>query len=179
VSDRITAAAEPMAHAHPLYVPPPYQDSVEAGRLILRDGSTAFIRIAQPADREPLREFFGRLSPESQQQCSFSLAAPGGEWLSTLCDASNPRQQLTLVVLRTAGGNPRIIATGAYLTDQAQDDTAEVALAVADPFHGQGLGSLLLERLALLAVSHGITQFWALTHVDNRPMLEVLGGVPR
>jgi acetyl coenzyme A synthetase (ADP forming)-like protein len=30
-----------------------------------------------------------------------------------------------------------------------------------------------LERLALLAVSHGITHFWAVTHVDNRPMLEV------
>ena len=117
MSDRITAAAEPMAHAHPLYVPPPYQDSVEAGRLILRDGSTAFIRIAQPADREPLREFFGRLSPESQQQRSFSLAAPGGEWLSTLCDASNPRQQLTLVVLRTAGGNPRIMGLRAQAPD--------------------------------------------------------------
>ena len=29
---------------------------------------------------------------------------------------------------------------------------AEVALAVDDAFHGKGLGSLLLERLALLAV---------------------------
>jgi hypothetical protein len=32
-----------MAHVHPLYIPQPYQDSAEAGRLILRDGSTAFM----------------------------------------------------------------------------------------------------------------------------------------
>jgi acetyl coenzyme A synthetase (ADP forming)-like protein len=131
------------------------------------------IRIAQPADEEELRAFFARLSPESRRKRFFSLATPRGEWLSTFCDASNPHKQLTLIVIRTAGGSPRIIATGSYLIDKDKEDTAEVALAVEDPLHGQGLGSLLLERLAVLAVRHGITQFWAITHVDNRPMLEV------
>lgn len=162
-----------MAQVRPLFVPPPYQDSVEAGRLILRDGSTAFIRIAQPQDREAFRAFFEHLSPESKQKRFFSLATPRGEWIDTLCDASNPRRQLSLIVLRSTGGAPRIIATGSYLVDKDKDDIAEVALAVDDAFHGKGLGSLLLERLALLAVSHGITRFWAVTHVDNRPMLEV------
>lgn len=162
-----------VAQVRPLFVPPPYQDSVEAGRLILRDGSTALIRIAQPEDREALLAFFEHLSPESKQKRFFSLAAPRREWINTLCDASNPRQQLSLIVLRIMGRGPRIIATGSYLTDKDKDDIAEVALAVDDDFHGKGLGSLLLERLAMLAVSHGITRFWAVTHVDNRPMLEV------
>ena len=162
-----------MAQAHPLYIPQPYQDSAEAGRLILRDGSTALIRIAQSADEENMHAFFDRLSPESRQKRFFSLAPPRGELLSTFCDASDPHKQLTCIVIRTAGGSPRIIATGSYLIDKDKDDTAEVALAVEDPLHGQGLGSLLLERLAVLAVRHGITQFWAITHVDNRPMLEV------
>jgi acetyl coenzyme A synthetase (ADP forming)-like protein len=48
-----------------------------------------------------------------------------------------------------------------------------VALAVADDFQGQGLGTLLLERLALLAVRHGFTHFWAVTQADNRLMCEV------
>jgi acetyl coenzyme A synthetase (ADP forming)-like protein len=162
-----------VALAHPFYVPQPYQDAAEAGRLILRDGSTALIRIAQPADAEELHAFFDRLSPESRRKRFFSLATPRGEWLSTFCDASDPHKQLTLIVIRTAGGSPRIIATGSYLIDKEKEDTAEVALAVEDPLHGHGLGSLLLERLAVLAVRHGITQFWAITHVDNRPMLEV------
>jgi acetyl coenzyme A synthetase (ADP forming)-like protein len=157
----------------PLYLPAPYQDSVESGRLILRDGSTATIRIALPQDREALVGFFDQLSPESRQQRFFSLAAPQGEWLDALCDPSDPRNQLSLVVVRTSGGSPHIIATGSYLTDKTHEHVAEVAFAVDDALHGKGLGSLLLERLAQLAVNHGITQFWAVTHVDNRPMLEV------
>jgi acetate---CoA ligase (ADP-forming) len=162
-----------VAQVRPLYLPAPYQDSAEAGRLILRDGSTATIRIAQPADRKALVAFFNQLSPESRQKRFFSLASPRGEWIDTLCDPSNPRQQLSLIVIRTAGGAPRIIATGSYLVEKTQEHLAEVAFAVDDAFHGKGLGSILLERLAQLAVNHEITHFWAVTHGDNRPMLEV------
>jgi hypothetical protein len=35
-------------HMRTLFLPPTYQDSAESGRLILRDGSTAFIRLAEP-----------------------------------------------------------------------------------------------------------------------------------
>src|SRR5262249_36924330 len=47
------------------------------------------------------------------------------------------------------------------------------ALAVADAFRGKGLGTLLLERLALVAVRSGFTRFWAVTSADNRAMLDV------
>lgn len=162
-----------MAQVRPLYLPAPYQESAASGRLILRDGSTATIRIAQPDDQEALIVFFDQLSLESRQKRFFSLATPRGEWIKTLCDPSDPHRQLSLVVIRTTGGRPRIIATGSYLTEKAHDKQAEVALAVDDAFHGKGLGSVLLERLAQLAVNHGITHFWAVTHVDNRAMLEV------
>jgi hypothetical protein len=42
----------------PRYVPPPFQDSLEAGRLILRDGTTATIRLAQPGDKEAMIQVF-------------------------------------------------------------------------------------------------------------------------
>jgi acetyl coenzyme A synthetase (ADP forming)-like protein len=175
-SDEALSAAEEdkaVDRVRPLYLPAPYQDFVESGRLILRDGSTATIRIALPQDREALIAFFDQLSPESRQKRFFSLAAPRGEWINALCDPSDPRQQLSLVVIRTTAGAPHIIATGSYLVDKTHDHGAEVAFAVDDAFHGKGLGSLLLERLAQLAVNHDITRFWAVTHMDNRPMLEV------
>jgi acetyl coenzyme A synthetase (ADP forming)-like protein len=156
---------------HPRFIPPPYQDAAESGRLILRDGSTADLRLARPADADALRDFFARLSPESRRRRFFSLALPRPELIDSLCDCSNPRTCLTLLVTRTHQAGTRIIATGSYL---AQDDkTAEVAFAVEDAFQGKGLGSLLLERLALLAVRQGFTRFWAVTHVDNRGMLDV------
>jgi acetyl coenzyme A synthetase (ADP forming)-like protein len=118
-----------------------------------------------------LSSFFERLSPESRRRRFFSLATPRPEWLASLCDSSNPRSTLTLLATRVHEGDPRIIATGSYL---AKDEkTAEVAFAVDDAFQGKGVGTLLLERLALLAVRHGFTRFWAVTHADNRAMRDV------
>jgi acetyl coenzyme A synthetase (ADP forming)-like protein len=155
----------------PRYLPPPYQDTAEAGRLLLRDGTTAQVRPARPEDGEALGAFFGRLSPESRRRRFFSASPPRPELLAALCDNANPRAAFTLLVIRTQEGEARIVATGSYL---AKDEkTAEVAFAVDDLFQGKGLGTLLLERLALLAVRHGFTRFWAVTHADNQAMRDV------
>lgn len=161
-----------MAAVHPLYIPMPYQDSPESGRVILRDGTTATIRMAQPRDQAMLRAFFERLSPQSRYQRFFSSSLPNEALIASLCDSSDPKSRLTLVVTRTVHGTPSIIASGSYL---ARDDhTGEVAIAVEDAFQGKGLGTILLERLALLAVGHGITHFWAVALAQNRRVIDVL-----
>ncbi len=153
-----------------LFLPPTYQDSAESGRLILRDGSTAFIRPSEPGDLDALREFFHQLSSESKRRRFFSAADPAESLVRRQCDSSNPRAQLTLIVSRVVEGTSRIIATGSYV---ARDEvSAEVAFAVDDEFQGKGLGGLLLERLALLAARHGFVRFWALTLLGNQMMLE-------
>src|SRR5262245_6401871 len=132
------------------YVPTPYQDAPEAGRLILRDGSTAHVRMARPDDCPALLAFFERLSPDALYRRFFSAAAPSVGQVARFCDNSDPRAALTLVVTRTHEGEPRIVATASYFARDAH--SAEVAFAVDDALQGQGLGTLLLERLALLAV---------------------------
>ena len=156
-------------HAH--YLPPLYQDSPEHGRLILRDGSTASIRSIKPEDQEDTRKFFETLSPESRWLRFFSVAVPDPKLLESMCNPSNPASQATLVVTRIMDGTNKIIAIATYWGQS--DKTAEVALAVDDRFQGKGIGTLLLERLALLAVRNGFTQFYATTHFSNLPMLEV------
>jgi acetyl coenzyme A synthetase (ADP forming)-like protein len=155
----------------PRYLPLPYQDAAESGRLILRDGTTAQIRLATVDDCEAMQAFFARLSPESRRHRFFSASLPRAEFLAALCDNSNPHSTLTLVVLRMQEGESRIVATGSYLAKDGS--SAEVAFAVDDALQGKGLGTLLLERLALLAVQHGFTRFWAVTHADNQAMRSV------
>jgi acetyl coenzyme A synthetase (ADP forming)-like protein len=92
--------------------------------------------------------------------------------ISRLCTNNRRSDALTLLVLRTKNGNSQIIATGSYFAEK-ESHTAEVAFAVDDAFHGKGLGTLLLERLALLAVGQGFTRFWAVTHAENRAMRDV------
>jgi acetate---CoA ligase (ADP-forming) len=160
-----------MIPTRPLYLPPPYQDSAEQGRLILRDGTTATIRVAHPADTEALIAFFKRLSPESRRNRFFSDTKPGESAIAQMCDDADPKRVFTLMVLRVTGDEERIIATGSYFAED--EKTAEVAVTVEDPFQGKGLGTLLLERLSLLAIQHGFTEFKAITHPTNTAMLEV------
>jgi hypothetical protein len=102
-----------------VFVPAPYQDSAEFGRLILKDGSTATVRLATVADAPAVAELFHRLSPESRQHRFFSPSEPSADFVRTLCDSSDPQTRLTLVITRTSGGREVVIATGSYF---ARDD---------------------------------------------------------
>ena len=149
------------------YEPVPPQEAIDAGRVILRDGTAAQLRRATPGDADRMRAFLGRVSPDargrrflggvSEESALGSLLPSGGATV--------------LLVLR---GDQSIIATGCFVPDQAEQPTAaEVALLVEDDEVGHGCGTLLLERLAMLAARQGITRFRALTQPDNRAMIDV------
>jgi acetyl coenzyme A synthetase (ADP forming)-like protein len=157
----------PFPHSHPFLA----ELESSPGLLTLRDGTTALVRQARPDDRDALLEFFGRLSPESRRLRFQSLSVPSREQIELWCHDGDPHAGVTLLAIQSVGGTPRIVATGSYLA--GDNGVPEVALAVDDTAHGQGLGTLLLERLALLAVRNGYTHFWALVQSDNRGMLEV------
>jgi acetyl coenzyme A synthetase (ADP forming)-like protein len=161
---------EPVA-VQPRYLPIPYQDSPESGRLILRDGTAAEIRLAQPEDCEAMTKFFAALSSESKRRRFFGGGHPAEKLLRAFCDPSDARKQLSLVVTRSSRVGSRIIATGNYV--EIDENTAEVAMAVDDAFQGKGIGTLLLERLTLLAVRNGYRRFRAVTMSENKPMLDV------
>jgi acetate---CoA ligase (ADP-forming) len=155
----------------PLFQPPSYQDWVDSGRLILRDGSTATIRRSMPADREKLRSFFARVSPETLQKRFFSVSPPSLELIDVFCNSSDPSKSLTLVVTRKYGNAEEIVAAGSYISLGTQ--TAEVAMAVDDALQGKGVGSQLLERLSVIAVRNGFLRFRAVTQTDNTKMIDV------
>ncbi len=160
-----------MTSARPRFVPVPFQDSVESGRLILRDGTTAMARLAHPEDLESIAEFFAKLTKESLRLRFFSAAQPSVKLIESFCRNSDPRKQLCLIVTRSSGDGSRVIASANYVA--RNETTAEIALAVEDAFQGKGIGSLLLERLAVLAVRNGFQRFWAITLPDNQQMLDV------
>ncbi|MBI4863504.1 MAG: GNAT family N-acetyltransferase [Candidatus Riflebacteria bacterium] len=158
-----------MTDVRPLYLPPPCQDSPDCGAVIMRDGSTASIRIAQPLDRDAISAFFKNLLPEAGRERFFSLAESDREALDILCNPSEPRKQLTLIASRIVDGTSRIIGLGSYVA--VEEAGAELAMAVGQTFQGMGLGTLLLERLALLAVNHGFVHLLAISHSEASPLL--------
>jgi GNAT superfamily N-acetyltransferase len=69
------------------------------------------------------------------------------------------------------------LAVARYLRDPARPDVAEAAIAVIDDWQKRGLGTVLLERLAIRAHDEGIRHFSASLLVENRAMLALFARV--
>ena len=78
-----------------------------------------------------------------------------------------------LALVAEVGGE--LVAIGRYDRLPGSDE-AEVAFVVADEYQHQGIGSMLLERLAAAAWGNGIRILVAQTLRDNRAMLDVFLG---
>ncbi len=151
---------------------PEPQGSAASGQVILRDGTTATLRPARASDEALLQEFLTRIAPESYQRRFFGETPPQVAAARML--APEPLQsKLVLFVLTGEPHEPRLIATGEYARETPDSERAEVAFLVDDTVHGKGLGTLILERLALVAARHGITRFTALTMARNRAMISM------
>jgi acyl-CoA synthetase (NDP forming)/RimJ/RimL family protein N-acetyltransferase len=140
-------------------------------RLVLRDGSTAGVRPATAFDRDALRRFFDELSPESRRLRFLAAAGASEELLTQLCDNREPDKALTLVVCRRGEHGTHVIGVGSYFADS--EASAEVAFAVDDEFHGRGIATALLERLALYGRDQNLEYFSASVLPENSEMLDV------
>jgi acyl-CoA synthetase (NDP forming)/GNAT superfamily N-acetyltransferase len=140
-------------------------------RLVLRDGSTAGVRLASPSDYNAMRRFFDELSPQARRLRFLAPLTASEELLTRLCDNGDPQKALTLIVCRLGDGGAHIIGVGSYFANS--DNSAEVAFAVDDGFHGKGIATALLERLARLGVDHDFEYFSAYVLQENFEMLDV------
>lgn len=140
-------------------------------RLVLRDGSTAGVRPATASDRDAVRRFFDELSPTSRRLRFLATATASEELLTQLCDNRDPLKALTLIVCRRSEQGTHIIGIGSYFADS--EASAEVAFAVDDEFHGRGIATALLERLAPYGRDQNFEYFSASVLPDNYEMLDV------
>ena len=145
--------------------PPPDLTQVD---VVLRDGSTLFIRDARADDEPELRRFHGALSRESQY---FRFFAVRGQYEAEIARIRNAEPSNDVVLVGESGG--RIVGVAGY-TRNAHDATrADIALAIADRLQGRGAGTCLLERLADIARRRHIRFFDADVLGDNTRMMRV------
>ncbi|HTB70079.1 MAG TPA: GNAT family N-acetyltransferase, partial [Solirubrobacteraceae bacterium] len=141
------------------------EDLVERA-VTLRDGSALAVRRSSPGDEAALRAFIAGLCLEARR-LRFFTGAVDVERAAHDTAASDPGR-IGLVALDADG---RVV--GHALCIGLGDDRAEVAVEVADSLHGEGLGTILIERLAALAERRGIARFVAEVLPDNAAMLDV------
>lgn len=156
-----------------IYLPPVVQHELDEGRVLLKDGSTALLRQAKEEDLPKVVDLLESVSDESRYRRFFSGSRSSEELARRLLQVGDPEEELTLVILHGHPGNLDIVGMGSYVRLENSPDVAEPAFLVRDDYHGRGIGTLLLERLALMAVKNGIKEFEAHTLPDNRKMKDV------
>ncbi len=136
--------------------------------VVLADGGTVRLRPIRADDEAGLLALYERLSDESVYLRFFSpVPRPAAAQLERLTSIDY-RDRMAFVAELAS----EIVAVARY--DRTGDSTAEVAFTVRDDQQGRGLGTLLLEYLASVALANGITAFAADTLPHNRKMLGVL-----
>ncbi|WCB92040.1 hypothetical protein DSM104299_00721 [Baekduia alba] len=136
--------------------------------VILRDGSALRLRSPRPEDEEAIRAFFEALTFESRY---LRFHGAGRSDLISR-DYANADGDARVPLLAHLGD--RVVAVAGY--DRLNEpDAAEVAFAVSEDQQGRGLATSMLQQLADVAATRGITRFDAEVMGENRPMLHVFG----
>ena len=136
---------------------------------ITKTGMVLRIRPLVADDAERLKTFADAMSDESHYQRFFSARRLDDTDIAKLVDLDYDRRFAFI-----AEREDDIVGVGRYISDP-DPTTAEVAFAVADDLHGQGIGTLLMEHLRQVAKTRGITRFVADVLGANQPMMDVFG----
>ncbi|GLW99107.1 bifunctional GNAT family N-acetyltransferase/acetate--CoA ligase family protein [Microtetraspora sp. NBRC 16547] len=136
--------------------------------VLLRDGGIAHLRPLRPADRPALRALVDRTSERSAYLRFFSGGrASAHVYIDRLTEPGFDGHALVALM------NGRLVAVAEYMPDDT-GQVADLGILLDDGVHGQGLGTLLLEHLALDAAESGVREVIADVLAENRPMLEVV-----
>jgi GNAT superfamily N-acetyltransferase len=137
----------------------------------LRNGRRIEIRPIRPEDGEELAAGMRRLSPESRYRRFFAPTDELSESeLAYLSDVDHHDPALVAVEPGTGHG----IGVARFVRSADDREVAELAVAVADSWQRQGVGSALLARLTERAREEGIRRFSAEILTENRPMLDLI-----
>jgi acetyltransferase len=147
----------------------PYPSELE-GRIVLRDGTSLQVRPIRPEDAALEQQFVHGLSARSRYQRFLHEQPELPPSLLARFTQLDYDRELALIALEPA--QERMLAVGRYAPN-ADGETAEFALTVADAWQGRGLGSALLERLCDCARAAGYRALNGHILDVNRDMLEL------
>jgi GNAT superfamily N-acetyltransferase len=143
----------------------------QAMRWQVGSGTVLTLRPLQPADGQLLASFFETaLSPRSRRQRFHgAVGRLSAQRLAQLADADFVRNHAWVLTRQAEGGNEQAVAEARFHVD-CLGVQAEFALAVADEWQGQGLGSRLLVWLTAQANALHLQSLQGDVQFGNAPM---------
>jgi RimJ/RimL family protein N-acetyltransferase len=161
-------AKDPHTPTHELADP----GAMLAGTHELADGSRVRLRLTRPSDLGKIEQFLNGLSDETRTR-RFLVASPKvPDHVIRHFAFYDPRERLTLAAGKPGNGGEELVG----LADVVLLNTglAEIGVVVADDLQGAGLGKLLSEVVASLAIKRGATHLKAQMLERNSAMLHLM-----
>jgi RimJ/RimL family protein N-acetyltransferase len=142
-------------------------------QTVLRDGTRVLLRQIRPDDRDRLAEGLRRLSSASRYlRFHTDIEEFTEEQLDYLTKVDHVDHE-AIVALDLDRPDVPGIGVARYIRHPFEREVAEAAITVADEYHGQGAGTILLGALASRARKHGVRVFRNYVLAHNQAMLEV------
>jgi GNAT superfamily N-acetyltransferase len=142
----------------------------------LSDGTNIQVRPVQPSDREPLREAFRRLSPESRYRRFFAVLSDLSDEMLTYMTCVDGTDHVAFVAVVESADlkTERGVGIARFVRVPDKPTMAEAAVTVVDDMQRRGVGRILTLTLAGAARERGIVHFSGEVLASNAPMLEAL-----
>jgi GNAT superfamily N-acetyltransferase len=141
----------------------------------LDGGLPVRLRLTRPSDAGRVREFLERLSPETRQRRFLSPMPRVPEAAVDHFTFYDPRERLVIAATAPGQGGEEIIGLGDV--SLVMTGIAEIGLVVEEEHQSRGIGKLIAEAIASLALSRGATHLKA-EMLDSSPaVLKVLGSI--
>jgi acetyltransferase len=147
----------------------------------LRTGTVVTLRPVVPSDAPLLQAGFARLSPQTIYLRFLEATKQLTDEQARQFASVDYQSRMAFVATIPEDGVERIIGSARYgLVDDPAEGLAESAIVIADDFQGQGLGTIMLDRLIRYARTHGVQAFLATIHVSNARILRFIqrSGLP-
>jgi protein lysine acetyltransferase len=137
----------------------------------VRDGTELFLRPVLPGDNERTINGPVEFSSETLYRRFQSVRRPTVALMAYLFEVDYLDH---FVWVMTDGADGPVVADARFVREELDPTTAEVAFTVGDAYQGRGIGTFLMEALAVSAAYDGVQRFSARVLSDNFPMRKIL-----
>lgn len=150
----------------------PYPNQFESD-WILKDGTPILLRPMRPEDEPLVVDFFELCSDQTLYFRYFRLIKKWSHNMLIRFTQNDYDREIGLMAIGQPPGPEVMMGVGRLVTIP-EEDTAEFAVIVADPWQGLGLGQKLIERVIDIAREMGVKHLWGDVLAENQPMLELV-----
>jgi acetyltransferase len=150
----------------------PYPNQYEKDWM-MRDGTPVLLRPMKPEDEQMVLDFLGKCSEETIFFRYFSLIKKWTHERLIRFTQNDYDREIGLMTIGRPPG-PEVMLGVCRLVMDANRETAEFAIIVADQWQGKGLGPKLMEEVIAIARERGVKLLWGEVLATNQPMLEMV-----